>query len=71
VDPDETDMWGSFRNIGSKLLDFGSAFSGSKVADEAAAAPRKPIIWASQYAKYEADKKKGGGGGGAAGGKKK
>ena len=96
VDPEETDMWGSFRNIGQKLLNFGGVktpvitslcgwrgvrawrcvCSGShtqrpqpKTKSQEAG---KPIVWASQYDKFRAEKKQqqqqqGGGGGGGKG----
>lgn len=50
VDPDETDMWGSFRKIGEKLLNFG----GKKAPDTT----QKPIMWASSYGKTMDEQKK-------------
>lgn len=51
VDPEETDMWGGFRKIGEKLLNFG----GQKAPDKV----QKPIMWASSYGKtVDAQKKK-------------
>ncbi|MEW5307353.1 MAG: hypothetical protein WDW36_009757 [Sanguina aurantia] len=51
VDPEETDMWGGFRKIGEKLLNFG----GQKAPDKT----QKPILWASSYGKtLDAQKRK-------------
>lgn len=49
VDPDETDAWAGFKKIGEKLLNFGG--QSNKPQEQ------KPIIWASQYDKYVAEKK--------------
>lgn len=48
VDPEETDAFAGFKKIGEKLLNF----SGKTKKQEV-----KPIIWASQYDKYVAEKK--------------
>lgn len=43
-------MWGSFRKIGEKLLNFG----GQKAPDKT----QKPIMWASSYGKTMDEQKK-------------
>ena len=49
VDPEETDMWGGFKKISQKILDFGQV-KYDKPGE-------KPIMWASEYEKQRKNKK--------------